>query len=138
VRIGLTQRQAVLVLYWVSIFLAGTAIMLKNLSPQKGFLLVGMALSAGGLWLRSLIFVERRFDRLYGALGRLAREGRAPDEEVMGLVNGFHVPEEKAGVVAAPADEAGGDALPVADLMGRPGAARKILESRLGRRVGAP
>jgi hypothetical protein len=128
----------VLVLYWISIFLAGTAITLKGLSPQKGFLLVGMAISAGGLWLRSLVFVERRFDRLYGALARLSREGRAPDEEVMTLVNGFHVPREGAGPERAPADEETGEVIAVADLVGRPGTARKILASRLGRGVGVP
>jgi len=138
VRIGLTPRQAVLVLYWISIFLAGTAIMLKGLSPQKGFLLVAMALSAGGLWLRSLIFVERRFDRLYGALARLAREGRAPDEEVMGLVNGFHGVQEKDETRAAPPAEDVDGAVPVTELLGRPGTARKILESRLRGRLGTP
>ncbi len=139
VRIGLTQRQAVLVLYWVSIFLAGTAIMLKNLSPQKGFLLVAMALAAGGLWLRSLIFVERRFDRLHDALARLAREGRAPDEEVMGLVNGFHVPAKPpASAAASPDADETCEAIPVSDLIGRPGTARKILEGRLRAREGAP
>ena len=140
VRIGLSQRQAVLVLYWISIFLAGTAISLKNLPPQKGFLLVALALSAGALWLRSLVYVERRFDRLYAALARLAREGRAPDEEVLGLVNGFHALEEETRVRSAedePAEETA-VAVPVADLFGRPGTARKILASKLGRRVGTP
>jgi UDP-GlcNAc:undecaprenyl-phosphate GlcNAc-1-phosphate transferase len=149
VRVGLSPRQAVLVLYWVSISLALTAIGLKDLPPQKAILVLAVALMAGVLSFRSLVYVERRFARLYGALAILARENRAPGTDLMRLVNAFHAdadtapPAQAAAPMGASAsgetEEAAPGTASVAALLGRPGTARKILEAaRLRGRAETP
>ena len=151
VRIGLTQRQAVVVMYWVSIFLALTAVSLRDLPPQKGFLLLAVALLSGALMLKALGYVEARFKRLYERLSRLSREKRAPGPEEMMLLNGFHAQDEKiaaeTAVCAAPSGSedqpevppaAEGVTVSLAELIGRPGTPRAILERILQQRVRTP
>ncbi len=140
-RIGLTQRQAVLVLYWVSIFLALTALSLRDLPPQKGFLLVAVVLMAGSLLLKALGYVEARLDRIYEKISQLAEEGRAPGIEEMELLNGFYVQDTQpsAATFESEADtrEEFVRGVPaIADLLGRPGTARRILEARILKRPG--
>ena len=140
-RIGLTQRQSVLVLYWVSIFLALTSLSLRDLPPQKGCLLVVVVLMAGGLLLKALGYVEARFNRIYEKIVRLAQEGRAPGSEEMALLNGFYTQDLARTADASPVtwvvpeEEARGGA-GLADLFGRPGTARRILEARVLKRPG--
>ena len=151
VSIGLNQRESVLVMYWVSIFLALTALSLRDLPPQKGFLLLGVALLSGALLLKALVYVERRFKKLYERLSLLAREARPPGAEELLLLNGFHARDEK--VAAATADsttqrasenesEEGPDAegAPVSlpELIGRPGTPRRILERKFPYRARTP
>jgi UDP-GlcNAc:undecaprenyl-phosphate GlcNAc-1-phosphate transferase len=150
--IGLSHRQTVVVMYWVSIFLALTALSLRGLPPQKTVLILGVIFMALGLLLKALEFVETRFRTLSLQLAQLAREDRAPGPEEMILLNGLHDRDsawalgEDTGEAApslegqATQDE-GEAATPAAgwrDWIGRPGTARRILERKMPWRVRQP
>ncbi len=140
--IGLSQRQTVVVMYWVAIFLALTALSLRGLPPQKTILILGVIFMALGLLLKALDFVEVRFRELSAKLLRLAREDRAPGPEEMILLNGLRDLDstwnlgEELPKAEPPAEEGDAAVPPVGwrELIGRPGTARRILEGkRLGR-----
>lgn len=140
VRIGLTHRQAVGVMYWVSIFLAFTALSLRDLPPQKGILLLLVAFMGGALLLKTLGYVEARFRLLYQKLKQLADAGRAPGSEEMTLLDGFHTEDAEEGIEAPSAEAVSSEneghegpvpAFGAAELFGRPGLPRRILEAKL-------
>ncbi len=149
VRIGLSHRQAVVVMYWVSSFLALAALSLRGLPPQEGFLLLAMAFMGGALLLKALGYVEKRFRILYKKLQLLSKAGRAPGAEEMSLLDGFHpgdVGETGDVAVQAAARPVTGrkkkhwrkSALGVPYLFGLPGLPRRILESKLAQRLRSP
>lgn len=147
-RIGLTQRQAVGVLYWVSIFLGLTSLCLRELTPQKGLLLLTVACVAGGLLFKALVFVEARLALVYARLRRLARAGDAPGHEELALLDAFHVATDETAAPTVPGAAAGeeaeaGEGAPdgkvgIPELFGRPGTPRRILESKLPHRLRTP
>jgi len=142
-RIGLSQRQAVGVLYWASIFLALTAICLRELSPQQGILLLAVASVAGGLLFKALGFVESRLARMYARIRLLAEEGRVPGHEDLALLDAFHAGDADAAAASPAPEEAREEDAPapaagIPELIGRPGTARRILESKLPQRLRTP
>ncbi|MFQ5456839.1 MAG: glycosyltransferase family 4 protein [Myxococcota bacterium] len=142
VRIGLSQRQAVAVMYWVSVFLALTALTLRDLPPQKGILLLVVAFMGGALLLKALGYVERRFRVIHDRLTLLAEAGETPGNAELSLLDGFHRQDGEGPAIAAATEtaEAGEAAEPagVPELLGRPGLARRILESKLSQRPKSP
>jgi UDP-GlcNAc:undecaprenyl-phosphate GlcNAc-1-phosphate transferase len=150
--IGLSHRQTVVVMYWVSIFLALTALSLRDLPPQKTMLILGVIFMALGLLLKALDFVEARFRTLSSQLARLAREDRAPGPKEMILLNGLHDRDSawalgEDAAEAAPslegqgAPDEGEAAIPATgwrEWIGRPGTARRILERKMPWRVRQP
>ena len=92
------------------------------------------------LLLKTLGYVEARFRLLYLKLKQLAEAGRAPGREEMTLLDGFHTEDAEEGIEAPSAapssrENEGGEgpvpAFGVAELFGRPGLPRRILESKL-------
>lgn len=148
-RIGLSHRQAVVVMYWVSAFLALTALSLRDLPPQKGFLLLAVAFMGGALLLKALGYVEGRFRVLYKKLQLLSKAGLAPGAEEMSLLDGFHSSDvgEMSDVAVQTADRPymkrkkkgwRKSAPGVPHLFGLPGLPRRILESKLAQRLRSP
>ncbi len=140
-KIGLSHRQAVAVLYWVSIFLGLTALCLRELTPQKGLLLLAVACVAGGLLFKALRYVEGRLALVYARIRQLVEEGGVPGHEELLLLDAFHAEAAGASGADRPAMEEEGERPPtvgIPELFGRPGMPRRILESKLRHRLRTP